>query len=378
MRILFLIRELRADGAERQLSVLAAGLRRAGHAPGVAVFYGGGALEQDLAAAGVPVFHLGKRGRWDLGFLGELVRVARAFQPDVVHAYMATSNKCVAVLKPVLKPARIVWGVRSAYMDLSHYDWPTRVASWLEQLLAGFADAIIANSEAGRAYAASVGFPADRLAVVPNGIDCERFSRDLAGRARWRERWGVKDSDLLIGLVGRLDPMKDPPTFLRAGAQLAARRPNVTFACVGGGPASYRAGLEQLAGELKLSDRVRWERPTQDLRAVYSALDVLALSSYGESFPNVVAEAMACGTPCVATEVGDVRSIVGDTGVIVPPSDPDGLANGLDRLLAEGPGALAERGAAARRRIAADYSIEALVTKTLAVLDGVRARAGGR
>jgi len=379
MRVLFLIRSLETGGAEHQLVTLARGLRAAGHEPGVAVFYSGGSLESDLHGAGIPLYALEKRGRWDVGFMRRLVLLVRRLRPDIVHPYLAVSNKVAAALRPFLGGSRVVWGVRSAFMDLRRYDWLTRASYRLEPWLSPLADAIVLNSRAGAEHARKVGFHASRLAVVPNGIDCQRFRPDEAGRERWRSRWGARPENLVVGVVGRLDPMKDHATFLRAAGAIAPRHPRVVFACVGDGPEAYRRELEELGRKLGLGDRIRWEHGTRDVQAVYAALDLLALSSYGESFPNVVAEAMACATPCLVTDVGDAADIVGDTGLVVPPSSTEALAAGLERALSWDDEERRRRGGAARARVEASYSVAALVRSSLDVFERVleaRRRAG--
>ena len=129
--ILFLVRSLDRGGAERQLIVLAKGLASRGHAVSVAVFYGGGVYENELAEAGIRVINLGKTGRWNiLLFLNRLMRLLRKERPTVLHSYLGVPNILAAALKPLLPGTRIVWGVRASNVDLSHYDWLLRLAYW--------------------------------------------------------------------------------------------------------------------------------------------------------------------------------------------------------------------------------------------------------
>jgi glycosyltransferase involved in cell wall biosynthesis len=372
VKILFVIRSLGVGGAEHQLVTLAKGLRQAGHEPAVAVFYPGGAFESELRDAGIALHSLEKRGRWDFAFVARLVEVTRRFKPDIVHSYLATSNKVAAALRPLLGGANVVWGVRSAFMDLSRYDWLTRLSYRVEPWLSPLADAVILNSRAAAEHARRAGFRGSRLVVVPNGIDCGRFRQDMEGRATWRRRWGAGARDFVFGVVGRLDPMKDHSTFLRAAGVVASREPRVTFVCVGDGPEKYRLELQELAGRLGLGARIRWERATRDVASVYSALDILVLSSYGESFPNVLAEAMACSTPCIASDVGDAAAIVANEGPVVPPRDADRLAAAMQEALSWSDEERRRRGAAARARIEAHFSVPAMVRNTIAVLDSVR------
>jgi glycosyltransferase involved in cell wall biosynthesis len=199
------------------------------------------------------------------------------------------------------------------------------------------------------------------MVVIPNGIDTKRFCPDPEARQRIRAEWGVTESEKLIGLVGRLDPMKDHPTFLRAAALLMQEREDVHFVCVGDGPADYRRELHALGEELGLGQRLIWASARGDMPAVYNALDIATSSSYGEGFPNVVGEAMACGVPCVVTHVGDSARIVGETGVVVPPKDPEALAVGWKSSLARDGSEVALK---ARLRVEENFSVGRMVERT--------------
>lgn len=368
MRILFLVRALGVGGAERQLVALARELHRTGHEIGVAVFYHGGAFEDELRSSGVAVHDLRKRGRWDLpGALFRLRRLVRRTRPDVLHAYLPEANILAAVARPLCPPLKVVWGIRTSMHDFTAYGWVSRAAHWVEARLSHMADLVIANSQAGAARAAERGIDPRVIACVPNGIDCSRFRRDQEGRSRVRAEWRVPEGVPLVGLVARLDPVKDHSRFLQAAARVAARRPDVRYVCVGEGLDVFARPLREQAARLGLYGLLTWAGPREDMPAVYSALDLNVLPSWsGEGFPNVVAEAMACGTPCVVTDVGDSALIVGDTGVVVPPRDPEALAAGILRAL-EAP-AGPHGSPSTREIIERRYSLAALVDRTTAEL----------
>jgi glycosyltransferase involved in cell wall biosynthesis len=370
MRVLFLIRSLETGGAERQLVELVKGLDKSRFAVTVATFYGGGELRPDIEGLdGVRLESLEKRGRWDIPrFLFRLWRLLRETKPQIVHGYLGVANE-IALLTARLAGAKVVWGVRASNMDFSRYDWAARwmfrVGAWLSR----FADLIIVNSHAGARHHAAHGYCGSRMVVIPNGIDTDRFLPDREAGRRLRLEWGVQPHETLVGVVARLDPMKDHPTFLRAASLLVHETADLRFVCAGGGPEVYRSELRQLSQSLGLGDRVLWVGERSDTPAVFNALDVAVSSSYGEGFPNVVAEAMACGVPCVVTDVGDSALIVGDVGVVVPPRDPNALAKGLQRCLTnpDSPG-LGRRG---RRRIAEEFSLARMVGATGQALESV-------
>ncbi|MBI5478560.1 MAG: glycosyltransferase [Deltaproteobacteria bacterium] len=365
---MFLVPALGYGGAERQLVALARGLHERGHRVRVTTFYSGGPLENELHDAGVPVLSVHKRHRWDVvRQLVQIIRIARREAPLILHGYTSEPNILAVLLKPLLPGTVTVLGVRNSDMQLARYEPLTRFTFRLERMLARFADLAIVNSNAGRDYAARSGFPTDRLAVIPNGIDLDRFRSDPRARPRVRAEWGVAAAEVLVGMVGRLDPMKDHETLVRAAAITLPTHPELRFVCVGDGSVDERARIGRLGDEVGVGGRLTLVAGRDDMHAVYSAFDVLVSSSaFGEGFPNVVAEAMACSVPCVVTDVGDSADIVGDTGEVVPPRDPAALAGGLERLLPHA----AEAGARARKRVAARFGVNLLIERAEAVLAG--------
>ncbi len=363
------MRSLDYGGAQRQLISLAKTLDKNRFRVCVLAFYPG-PLEQELAGSGVQVISLNKRGRWDiLGFLRRLIRQVRLARPDVVHGYLDIPNLLALFLKLFVR-TRVVWGLRASTIELEHYDWLHRVASTLERCFSRWADLIIVNSAAGFERSVARGFPREKMRMIPNGFDTEVFKPDREAGEKLRVEWGVPAQAKLVGIVARLDPMKDHQNFLQAAALVscstdearsAAVSDGVRFVCVGDGPADYRKELEILANDLGLADKLIWQDATTDVSTVYNALDVLVSSSLAEGLPNVVGEAMACGVPCVVTDVGDSRWLVGDLGNVVPPQNPDALADGILRCLASD---LSASSSNSRARIVENSSLQRLAELT--------------
>lgn len=363
--VVLLIRSLEYGGAERQVVELARGLRARGRRVVVGVFYGGGALEGELRADGVPVVELGKRGRWDVARpLARLTGLLRTERPVALYAFLLGPS-LFSVPARVLAGTRIVWGVRGSGIDWSQQDRFVRNAFRASRWLARSAAAIVANSRAGADYYRSIGYPADRIVRIPNGFDTERFRPDPAAGAAVRAEWGVGPHEVLIGIAGRFHPYKDHRTFLHAAARIAAVRRDVRFVCIGSGDREYRAGLVAHARALGVGDRVLWPEARSDMPAVYNAFDLLVSSSSSEGLSNALGEAMSCGVPCVATDVGDSAMLVGDPDAIVPPRDPEALAAACLRRLSADRGAI---GRTARDRIVAEFSTARMVEATEAVL----------
>jgi len=370
LRIALLIRSLEYGGAEMQATALANGLARSGHVVSLFVFYPDGPLRERLSPD-VTVRCLEKRGRWDvIGFLRSLFRAVKEEQPEVLYAFMPVANLLGCMARLRLPKLKVVWGVRASDMDLARYIWLAGFSDWLECRFSRCPHLIISNSAAGRRHAVSRGFPDnDRFIVIPNGIDVEHFRPDLRLRGVVRAEWGVLPHETLVGIVARLDPMKDYPSFLEAAAILLRREQGIRFVSVGAGPVDYAATLRERARGLGLKEKMIWAGPRSDLPAVYNGLDLLVSSSVSEGFSNVLGEAMACGVPCVATDVGDAREILGGSGTVVPPGDPEALAAGIMTLLRRLPLEGSSIGARLRQRIAENFSVETLVERTKVALE---------
>lgn len=370
-RLILLARKLDQGGAERQILTLAKAMKAKGSDVHVLLFYKGGVFDYELVAAGVPTHFVGKRGRWDIfGFFVRIITIMRKLQPTTIYSFLDLPNILAALIIPFVGRPRLVWGIRAAGMEMHHYDWIFRLISKLETALAWLPDVVVANSQAGKAWAVGRGFPPDNIMVVENGIDTNRFQFDAAGRERVRAEWKVSDGEIVIALVARLDVMKDHRNFLRACAMLAERRQKLRFVCVGGGASAYRADLNAFALTLGIANQLIWAGPRLDMPAVLSALDIVCSSSFfGEGFSNAIAESMACERPCVVTDIGDSARIVGEAGEIVPPRDPDALASALIRMFGR-MDENTELGHQARARIVRKFTVEHMVMRTNTILFG--------
>jgi glycosyltransferase involved in cell wall biosynthesis len=370
MKILFFIRSLDVGGSQSQLAMLASGLAERGHDVAVAVLYSGHVMEGALESAGVRILSVKKASRWNVA--GPLLRLWRLFlseRPDVLYSFLPTQTTLAALLLPPWLPTRLVFGIRAGGMQLDRYDSLSALSYRLEAWLSWRADFVIVNARAVRADAVARGLPAERIAVVPNGIDIDAMCPDVAAGRELRQRWGIGETEFVIGMVARLDPMKDHANLFRAAATFMQQHPDARFVCVGDGPPAYRRELETLARSRRVEGRILWTGEIGASRAVYNAFDVATLSSaFGEGFPNAVGEAMACGVPVVATDVGDVAVILGDCGEVVPPQQPDRLsaawARMRERLRQDGGKLRAE----VRARIVEHYGVDTMVDRSERVL----------
>jgi len=374
IRILFLLNSLHQGGAERQLVTLLEELDKNRFQPIVVTYYPDGKWEESVQAMeGVHYFCLNLANRFDLpGMLFRLAKIIRITDPAIVYGLLGDACLLALLHGRVLGHRKVIWGLRATNMDFSQYSlssgWIYRINAYLSK----WVDRIIANSWTGSKYHVDQGYARDRIVVISNGIDTEYFSPQLEKGADLKQTWGVSHDTPLIGRVGRLDPMKDYPTFLKAAAILTGRRPDVRFVIVGGGPDQMLKDLKALSGSLGLGEYVLWLGPREDLPAIYSACAFASSSSFGEGFPNVVAESLACEVPCVATDVGDSARVVGPGGIIVPAENPAALAKAWEQILSLPQEKRRQMGQEGRKHIVRNFSTQKMVNATEKVfLDAV-------
>jgi glycosyltransferase involved in cell wall biosynthesis len=252
---------------------------------------------------------------------------------------------------------RLAWNIRCSDMIGS---------SVVRAILSRFSarpEMVIINSLAGRRFHERIGYHPRRWEYIPNGYDTQLMRPDETARSRLRAALGIDASAIVIGMPARYHPMKDHAGFLAAARQAAAR-PDIVFVLLGTGIEPGNPDLVRAIEAQGLMPRLRLLGERADMSAVYPALDIATLSSaFGEGFPNVLAEAMACGVPCVATDSGDSAEILGECGVIVPPRDPPALAEGWQRMIALGPDGRRALGARARARIVENYDLDRVVPR---------------
>ncbi|MDT8272752.1 MAG: glycosyltransferase [Desulfomonilia bacterium] len=366
IHLVLIIDRLNQGGAERQFIELAASLNRERFAISVVVLHPGGDLRSEIESRDdIRIITIPRESISHApAFMVNLYLVLRKIRPDILFGFMGGTNEICLVMAKLVR-AKSVWGIRSSDMDLSLYGWRSRFLFRLGALLSPYADLIIVNSYAGRNYHTSCGYASGNMAVVHNGIDTDMFSPDASTGTFFRKELGVPDTAILIGHVGRIDPMKDHRTFLQAASLLAGRRTDVRFVCVGKGEPSRMGELADLSERLGLGSILSWAGARSDMTAVYNGIDILtSSSSFGEGFPNVIGEAMACGRVCVVTDVGDSSLIVGESGEVVPPRDPHALVGAWEKVLALSLEDRMARGEAARKRIQDKFTTAHLVRNT--------------
>jgi len=324
-----------------------------------------GTIGPRILALGIPVYSLGLRRGVPSPFRAlSIIPFVRRFRPQLIQGWMPHGN-FMASLAGVSSQNRapVLWNIRMSVYDIAKEHLLTAAAIRLGAFLSRHPAAIVYNSQIGARQHEALGYhPAKRI-VIPNGFDCQMFRPDDYARRQVRAELGVGNDTILVGLVARYHCLKDHAGFLRAAGLVVQAHPAVHFVLVGKGMSREESTLMKLISEQLLQDRISLLGERYDIPPLTAALDIACSASTGEGFSNAIGEAMACGVPCVVTDVGDSTYIVGDTGLSVPPRDPETLAQAISRLIDAGVTRRRQLGAAARRRIESEFSLPAIVRR---------------
>lgn len=363
MRVVFIITGLSTGGAEMMLLKVLEHLDRQRFTPHVISLTTLGELAPRISALGIPVEAVGmKPGLLSpVGFL-RLLRLLKRLRPDAVHTWLYHADLLGGLATRLTGVSAVGWCIRSSNLDRDNTHWTTRVVVRLCAVLSNWVPRrVLLCSETARQIHVSLGYAVEKMVVVPNGFDLSHFKPDRNARHEVRAELGIANETPLVGLIGRFDPMKNHAGFFEAAGLLHSRMPQVHFLLAGNGINESNEALMRSIRVASLLSNTHLLDLRDDIPHLMAALDVLASSSYGEAFPNVLGEAMACGVPCAVTDVGDSAYIVGDTGCVVAPGNMVGLADVLEELLTLPLPEKATLGELARARVAQHFEIGRVV-----------------
>ena len=317
-----------------------------------------GTLGEELKAEGFPVEVIGRKAGLDWRCAWRLSRFLRREQVDVIHAHQYTPFFYGIMARMVYRRPPILFTEHGRHFP----DYPRRKRILANRLLLQRRDRVIGVGEAVRqALINNEGIPADRVGVVYNGIDTERFADRPAERDEVRREIGLQPGDFAILMVARLDYLKDHATAIRMLARVARQAPYAKLVLAGDGPESGK--VEELVAELGLARQVRMLGLRKDVARLVQAGDLFLLTSISEGIPLTVIEAMAAKLPVVATQVGGMAEVVehGVSGLLAPSGDDARLAACALRLIhdAELRRAMGQRGQVRARTLYSESDMQA-------------------
>jgi glycosyltransferase involved in cell wall biosynthesis len=366
LKVTHIITGLSTGGAEMMLYKLLAHLDRGRFSCNVISLTMDGSVGDKIRGLGVPVQISGMRsGVPDPLAVLRLAGRLRSMQPDLVQTWMYHADLVGGLAARLAGRASVVWGIRNSNLDVVQSKrstrWTVKACAFLSRWLPR---RIVSCSETARRIHIGLGYRAEKLVVIPNGFDLELFHPDPSARCALREELDLPPIAPVIGLVGRFNPQKDHQNFIQAAAIVAARFSEAHFLLCGEGVTSENSLLQGWIISNGLEQKFRLLGQRNDIPRVTAAMDIgCSSSAYGEAFSNVLGEAMACEVPCVATDVGDSAYIIADTGHVVPPRDPQALANALLDLLVLSTEQRQQLGTAARQRIEENFEINAVAKR---------------
>ena len=369
VKILHVIIGLGSGGAEHMLRRLVESQRdSSGFRHTIVSLTTLGNVGATLSARGVSVHTLGLNGVLNApGTLLRLIRLIRRLQPDVVQTWMYHADLIGGLAARAAGQRKIIWGIRSTDMlrGTAYKTYAIRlICARLSRLVPAV---IVCAAEASRLSHTAIGYDPSKMVVIANGFELRDGLPNPEQRRIFRETHGLRDDDVVVGCVGRYNLYKDHENFVRAAGLLANRYESVRFLMVGRGVELGNAKLRELIAATGLADRFRLLGFREDVWNCLNAMDVFCLSSRSEGFPNVVGEAMSIGIPCVATDVGDVRTLLADTGIVVPKENSSALCQGLADVVSMPPGLREAMGRRGRRRVLDEFSLARACEKFAAI-----------
>jgi glycosyltransferase involved in cell wall biosynthesis len=356
LKVLHIITGLNIGGAEMNLLKLLSALDSNAFSQEVISLSGPGVLLPRIEALGVPVHPFQTTAKFpNPAALLRLSRLIRHSSPHIVQTWMYHAD-LLGGLAARLAGKKVVWGIRTT--DVTRIKRSTRSVVRLNRWLSHTVpEKIVCVAQASRSAHEKMGFDGSKMVVIPNGFNLAQFRPDPRQYERFRAEHSIPASTPLVGMVARYHPVKDFHSFILAAAQIRVHQPTVRFVLVGEGVDSSNTELRSWIERQRLPDNVLLLGPRTDVPDLLPAFDLLVSASLREGFPQVVGEAMSCGVPCVVTGVGDSALLVGDTGRVVPPAQPEGLAAACLDILTLPPAERHRLSLAARGRIEAQYNI---------------------
>ena len=364
LKVLHVITCLHTGGAEMMLYKILSGMNRKRFKPLVISLIDGGPVKEKIERLNIQVYSLGMRhGIPTPAAIWRLQNLVRKFQPDLIQGWMYHGNIAAWLGRKMYGGhLPLYWNVRHSFYGIRYEKRLTRILIRWGSYLSAHVKTVIYNSTVSRYQHEAIGYNSTHSVVIPNGFDTNVFHPDTKARFSVRQELGVDNSTCLIGLIGRYHPMKDHENFFNAVKIVLKNNVDTQFLLAGRGIDSKNKILLAQIKSHGLENFLFLLGERADMPRLTAALDIAcSSSSYGEGFPNVIGEAMACGVPCVVTDVGDSALVVDDTGRVVPARNSETFAKGIIQLqgLPE-----CERKAlckSAQRRIEENFTLDKIV-----------------
>ena len=369
-KIVHIIISLELGGAERMLQrLIKESSKDISIKQSIITLKNEGSIGRQLKIDGFDITSMGMKYTISSPFiLFKLIKILRKKRPDGVYTWMYHSDLIGGLAAYFSGIKNIIWGIRNSKIPQSLISSTSFIIKICSMLSFYVPSRIICCAEAAKLTHIELGYCPEKMVVISNGYNLNSFNPSYKLRSSVRKNLGLSESDLVVGTVGRFDPLKDFNNFVQAAALVLINHNNVKFMMIGKGLDRNNAELNSWINNTRNPNNfiLLGEKNPHDF---FTAMDLYCLSSKAEGFPNVVAEAMAMKVPCVVTDVGDAGRIVEETGIVVDPMDSNILYKGLVSMLSTNKNDREILGNKARNLIENKYDIRVIKQKFIDLIN---------
>ena len=363
IKLIHIITGLNTGGAEMMLYKLSTNLDTDKFSIYIVSLTDAGPVATKLINKGITVYSLNmRRGLPNPSGLYRLVSYIRKIRPDIIQTWMYHADLIGGIAAKFSGGVPVNWGIRQSTLDLTASKRSTiMTANICAKLSTWLPNKIVCCSYASESVHVELGYESTKMIVISNGFDIDSFVPNKVKSSKFKVSLGLTENTFLIGLVARFDPQKDHNNFIMAAKLLTKTHKSIHFVMCGDHIDSDNKKLISWIKESGLKKQFHLLGRRNDMPSVVAGLDIAtSASSFGEGFPNILGEAMSSGVPCVATDVGDSATIIGESGIIVEPRNPEALASGWRKIIELEPPQYQKLCHKARLRIENNYSIAAI------------------
>jgi glycosyltransferase involved in cell wall biosynthesis len=361
IKLVFVITALGTGGAEMMLYKFLTRINRDRYSPIVISLISGGVFVERIRDLDIPVETLGmKPGGYNPLILLKLRQMLLEIQPDLIQGWMYHANLAAQLANFLANgKAHVFWSIHHSVDSLKAEKLALAATIKLTAWLSSKVKKVIFSAEKGQKQHTHIGYDPNNATAIGDNFDLGKYKPVSNPQFNLRSLLNLPEDSILIGSVARYHPMKDHANLIDGAAILIANYPNVHFVLVGPNVDEQNPALSAQIAQLGITEQVHLLGERQDIPDLMTSFDIFTTSSaYGESFPNVLGEAMSCQIPCVATDIGDSQTVIGDTGVVVPPKDPQALVDAWHQLIILGKEGRQDLGKQARQRIENNFNLD--------------------
>ena len=360
IRVVFITTSLTTGGAEMMLYKFLSRIDRQKFSPTVISMISGGVFVERVKALDIPVHDLGmQQGVPSLSALRKLNRLLNEIKPDLIQGWMYHAN-LISYVANILSKRKVplIWSIHHSIDSLKAEKLSLAAVIKMTALFSSQVDTVVVSAKKGLKQHINIGYNPHNAIAISDNFDLSRY-KPIDEPSNLRQTLNLPEDAILIGSVARYHPMKDHANLIDAAAEIVKDYPNLHFVTIGPSVDVQNAALTEQIERLGIAERIHLLGERQDIPSLMTSFDIFTSSSaYGESFPNVLGEAMSCQVPCVATDIGDSQAIIGDTGIVVPPRDPQALATAWRKLVDLSREERHELGLKARKRIQDNFNLD--------------------